>query len=67
MSRTLEPPMRFALIHTVDFGFTLWEIHEPECDDVTKSLHCGSFVAIVSAESPETLLKSELEEQGAKS
>jgi hypothetical protein len=58
--------MRFALIPTVDFGLTRWEIHKPECDDVTRSLHSGSFVAIVSAESPEILSESELEQQGAK-
>jgi hypothetical protein len=58
--------MRFALVHIVDFRSTRWEIHEPECYDVTRSLHCGSFVAIASADSPEALMKSELAERGAK-
>jgi hypothetical protein len=52
--------MRLALIDTIDFGFAGWEIHTSECDEVTKSIHRGSFAAIVSAGSPEALMESEI-------
>jgi hypothetical protein len=52
--------MRLALIHTSDVGFTGWEIHTAECEDVRKSIHRGSFVAIVSAESPGAFVESEI-------
>jgi hypothetical protein len=51
--------MRLALVHSADLEFTGWEIHPTECDHVTKSIHRGSFVAIVSAESPGAFVKSE--------
>jgi hypothetical protein len=52
--------MRLASVHTTDFGFTLWEIHTSECEDVTKAIHRGSFIAIVSADSPEELIEAEI-------
>ena len=52
--------MRLALIHTTDVGFAGWEIHTAECDLVTKSIHRGSFVAIVSAESSAAFVESEI-------
>jgi hypothetical protein len=52
--------MRLALIHTTDFGFSGWEIHTTECDHVTKSIHRGSFVAIVSAQSPGAFVEAEI-------
>jgi hypothetical protein len=51
--------MRLALIHTADLEFTGWEIHPTLCDHVTKSMQPGSFVAIVSAESPGGFVESE--------
>ncbi len=52
--------MRLALIHTNDFGFSGWEIHTTKCDHVTKSIRRGSFVAIVSAESPGAFVEAEI-------
>jgi hypothetical protein len=52
--------MRLALIHTSDFGFSGWEIHTTRCDHVTKSIRRGSFVAIVSAESPGAFVEAEI-------
>ena len=52
--------MRLALIHTTDFGFSGWEIHTTECDHVTKSIRRGSFVAIISAESPGAFIEAEI-------
>jgi hypothetical protein len=51
--------MRLALIHAADPEFTEWEIHPTKCDHVRKSIQRGSFVAIVSAESPGGFVKSE--------
>jgi hypothetical protein len=53
-------PVRFALVQTVDFELSRWEIHSAECDDVTKSIRRGLFTAIVSAESPGALVQSEI-------
>ena len=52
-------PYALALIHTAGLEFAGWEIHPTECDHVTKSMQRGSFVAIVSAESPGAFVKSE--------
>jgi hypothetical protein len=52
--------MRLALIHANDFGFSGWEIHTTECGHVTKSIRRGSFVAIVSAESPGAFVEAEI-------
>jgi hypothetical protein len=51
--------MRLALIHSADLEFTGWEIHQTECDHVTKSMQQGSFVAIVSTESLGAFVESE--------
>jgi hypothetical protein len=52
--------MRLALIHSIDAGFTGWEIHAVECGHVTKSIQRRSFVAIVSAESPGAFVESDI-------
>jgi hypothetical protein len=59
--------MRLALIHTADLEFTGWEIHPIECDHVTKAMQRGSFVAIVSAESPAGFVKSEIADRAEQS
>jgi hypothetical protein len=59
--------MRLALIHSADLEFRGWEIHPTECDHVMKSIQRGSFVAIVSAESPAGFVKSETADRAEQS
>jgi hypothetical protein len=53
--------LRFSLVLTTDAGLTKWEIHRAECPDVSTKLRSGAFVEVVSADSAEHFVKTELQ------
>jgi hypothetical protein len=52
--------LRFAVVYTNKSTLRPWEIHAPECPDVTEWIHKRAFVEIVSAPSADALVDHEL-------
>ena len=51
---------RFALVLTKDTALTRWEIHAAHCPDIGRMVRGGAFAQILSAQSPEDLIQTEL-------
>jgi hypothetical protein len=51
---------RFALVVTNDPLLTRWQVHKPDCPDVSKLGSGGSFAHFLGAESAEALCNREL-------
>jgi hypothetical protein len=50
------PPRRFAIVNVGDPALTRWQVHNSDCEDVSKWIRKGAFVEFVSSGSVEKLI-----------